>query len=783
MADLEAVLADVSYLMAMEKSRVQGGNTGGIGKKKLNLPDPSVRTVIVKHLIARNKLNFERLLHQRMGYELLCDFCCPDGASHSEKCEPRYMLFSFYRRIVVYEKTFMEEERGSLAHEIYDQHIMPSLLVRDETALEPIHDAVAERIRKENFPLSLFNPFKPGLETKLKALVWEDFLKSQQFVAFCQWKYVQLNQRVTIEHFTIHRIIGRGGFGEVFGCCKSDTGQMFALKCLCKKRLKRRHHESSAVHERNMLAKVHSPFIVCLSYAFQTNERLFLAVDLCNGGDLHYHLTQHGPFTEDEVKFYVAEISLGLDHLHSRSIVYRDLKPSNILLTDDGHCRISDLGLAVNFAEHRVRDSVGTHGYMAPEVLKKVQYTFTPDWFSLGCMLVRMSSQHGAFTFGSSNKKEIDSNCMLKDPYLPPDATPEYRDFLLGLLKKDPAERLACKGAGLDELRRHAFMTTLNWGQAMSVQLVPPIIPPSDEVNAAEATSIGQFSEDDVKSIKLSEEDQRHYRHFDCIVSDRWQTEVCDSVFKQLTADAIRSFQRRITKLKSKVYDPQSSDDNTDCMIDGYLMRQTSVIHAWRRNYFFLFPNRLEWSEDHMVLPCGLILADSFRTIAESTHKNQKCLRLRYADKTEVKELVIKADSDMELDMWHTELKVAISRAQAMLKSVPTKVQSAQSNSGMGEFRALRKALSTSAFTFGLASSSSISNSVPGGAAAAAATLSSPDAISAGTSRSSRKGSLGSPVSDLILEDAMCKPGDGSKPSSPRPSTPTVKITDDGGGK
>uniref|UniRef100_A0A182PLY8 Protein kinase domain-containing protein n=1 Tax=Anopheles epiroticus TaxID=199890 RepID=A0A182PLY8_9DIPT len=123
--------------------------------------------------------------------------------------------------------------------------------------------------------------------------------------------------------FSVHRIIGRGGFGEVYGCRKADTGKMYAMKCLDKKRIKMKQGETLALNERTMLSLVSTgvdcPFIVCMTYAFHTPDKLCFILDLMNGGDLHYHLSQHGVFNESDMKFYAAEVSDTVGRGHSRA--------------------------------------------------------------------------------------------------------------------------------------------------------------------------------------------------------------------------------------------------------------------------------------------------------------------------------------------------------------------------------------------------------------------------------------------------------------------------------
>ena len=144
-------------------------------------------------------------------------------------------------------------------------------------------------------------------------------------------------------HFTV---LGRGGFGLVNACKRSTTGKLYAMKMLNKKRIKLKKAEALCLQERNILAIIHSPYIVCLKYAFSTPTDLHLILDLMTGGDLGFHLSRKGRFSEKEAKYYAARTLLGLASMHDKNIVYRDLKPENILMDEEGYTKISDLGLA-----------------------------------------------------------------------------------------------------------------------------------------------------------------------------------------------------------------------------------------------------------------------------------------------------------------------------------------------------------------------------------------------------------------------------------------------------
>ncbi|XP_068926849.1 G protein-coupled receptor kinase 4 isoform X4 [Petaurus breviceps papuanus] len=228
---------------------------------------------------------------------------------------------------------------------------------------------------------------------------FEEYQESMFFSRFLQWKWLE-RKPVTKNTFRHYRVLGKGGFGEVCACQVRATGKMYACKKLEKKRIKKRKGESMALNEKRILEKVHSRFVVSLSYTYETKDALCLVLTIMNGGDLKFHIYNMGNpgLDEERAIFYAAELCCGLEDLQRERIVYRDLKPENILLDDRGHIRISDLGLAVQIPEgETVRGRVGTVGYMAPEVINNENYTFSPDWWGLGCLIYEMIQGQSPF--------------------------------------------------------------------------------------------------------------------------------------------------------------------------------------------------------------------------------------------------------------------------------------------------------------------------------------------------------------------------------------------------
>ncbi|XP_062316520.1 G protein-coupled receptor kinase 5-like [Osmerus eperlanus] len=225
------------------------------------------------------------------------------------------------------------------------------------------------------------------------------------FERFLQWKMVE-RQPVTKYSFRQYRLLGKGGFGEVWACQVRATGKMYACKKLEKTHMKKRKGETLAHNEKQLLEMIDSRFVVSLAYTYETKHSLCLVLTLMDGGDLKFHIYNMGSpgLSSERVQFYAAQVCCGLHHLHQNDIVYRDMKPENILLDDNGHIRISDLGLALKLSGGELAQGrVGTVGYMAPEVIANEHYGMSPDWWGLGCLVYEMTA--GKPPFREANER------------------------------------------------------------------------------------------------------------------------------------------------------------------------------------------------------------------------------------------------------------------------------------------------------------------------------------------------------------------------------------------
>lgn len=315
------------------------------------------------------------------------------------------------------------------------------------------------------------------------------------------------------------------------------------MKVMNKKRIKYKNSEQLALNEREVLAAVESNFVVNLKYSFHSKEDVFLILDLMTGGDLGFHLHQKGRFPKKECQYYAARIMLGLQALHDEQYVYRDLKPENCLLAEDGRVKITDLGLATKITP-TLHGAAGTRGYWAPEMLRRdkkgrrLPYGHTVDWFSFGCCVAEFISgtnpfrSEAALNFGlekgkGTKEKAIDCATLEMEPDFPPDKfEPDAADFCRRLLEKNEKTRLGYSGC--EEIMAHPWFKVLNWESIISDRKRPPFVPAKD-VNAASQSEIGTFTEDKaMQDLVIDDSDEEVYQDWDWTNPHAFSTEVIE---------------------------------------------------------------------------------------------------------------------------------------------------------------------------------------------------------------------------------------------------------------
>lgn len=279
----------------------------------------------------------------------------------------------------------------------------------------------------------------------------------------------------SLKCFNIEKLIGRGSYAKVFLVTKKSTGQAYAMKVLKKSEMQNQKDVTRLFNEKEIIKKIDHPFIVKLHYTFQTKHKAYFILDLLNGGDLFTHIMKFGKFHEVQVKFYAAEIVLALEHLHVNKIVYRDLKPQNIIIDSEGHIKLTDFGLSKkDFDQDQQNTICGTMKYIAPETISGKKYNHMADWWSLGIIIYRMLTAELPHPT-NVNKKIPYYIINYKLPIDPKRFSKHAYSLLTKMLERNPEKRLGAKG--IDEIKNHKFFKGVNWKKLYARKVKPPFVP------------------------------------------------------------------------------------------------------------------------------------------------------------------------------------------------------------------------------------------------------------------------------------------------------------------
>ena len=291
------------------------------------------------------------------------------------------------------------------------------------------------------------------------------------------------NKQMSLENFDLIKVIGRGSYAKVFLVEYKKTRKCYAMKVIKKSMVNDDEDIDWVQTEKHVFEQAtNHPFLVGLHSCFQTESRLFFVIEYLCGGDLMYHMQRKRKLPENHAQFYASEIVLALDFLHSRGIIYRDLKLDNVLLDIEGHIKLTDYGMCKEGLKKGEQTSTfcGTPNYIAPEMLRGENYDFSVDWWALGVLCFEMMAGRSPFEINENPSENPDLNTedhlfqvILEKPIrIPRNLSVKATSVLKGFLQKSPQERLGSHD-GLREIQQHIFFKTIDW-QSLEQRLCNP---------------------------------------------------------------------------------------------------------------------------------------------------------------------------------------------------------------------------------------------------------------------------------------------------------------------
>ncbi|KAG7286132.1 hypothetical protein NEMBOFW57_008435 [Staphylotrichum longicolle] len=307
-----------------------------------------------------------------------------------------------------------------------------------------------------------------------------------------QGKPVEFDGEVNLNHFRLLRVVGRGAFGKVRIVERKDTGLSFALKYIRKDEGGTLLEDYTGVEARGMLTLLPNQSSArrasATSYAndecsniFQDIEYMYLVVDLMSGGDLRFHISRK-TFTEDAVRFWIAELGCALRYIHGQGIIHRDVKPDNVLLDADGHVHLTDFNVASDIIKGKVLTSKsGTLAYLAPEVYAGQGYDVRADWWSLGVLFYECIYNKRPFEGSSENSlSTVIQAARPKFPVTSPPVTLPCMYAIKDALDGDPNKRL---GSTWESFTQHEFFAPIDFVALERKEIEPVFVPSSEKTN------------------------------------------------------------------------------------------------------------------------------------------------------------------------------------------------------------------------------------------------------------------------------------------------------------
>ena len=277
----------------------------------------------------------------------------------------------------------------------------------------------------------------------------------------------------------------------------------------------------SILGEKNLLSQLHHSFIVNMIYSFQDLDYLYLVMDLLPGGNLRYHLCVKRRFNEKQNKFLIGCILVGLEYIHGQCILHRDIKPENLVFDSNGYLRITDFGIAKKYVVNNKKDTSGTVGYLAPEILCNQNHTYSIDYYAVGIIAYELAYGHRPYI--GRSKHEVKQLILTQQAHIDYDELPngyqdEAADFINQLIQRKPKNRLGKDS--IFELINHPWLKDFNWEELKEKKMKAHYIPKQgdnfDKKYCLQSNKLGTETLERYKEITLEPNYGKIFKKFDC---------------------------------------------------------------------------------------------------------------------------------------------------------------------------------------------------------------------------------------------------------------------------
>ncbi len=287
-----------------------------------------------------------------------------------------------------------------------------------------------------------------------------------------EWR---LKGTLSLADFDLGVTLGTGSFGRVRFAKHKASKTRWAIKALKKCEVVRLQQVEHCLAEKAILLSLDHPFVVKLGGRFQDDRYLYLVLEYVMGGEFFSALRKAGHLEADAARFYCAQVLQVFEYLHKQSIIYRDLKPENLLLDRDGYLKVTDFGFAKKVA-FKTYTLCGTPEYLAPEVLLNKGHGKGVDYWALGILLYEMCA--GQPPFVADDVMQIYSQIIEGDLKFPSKTFDRgAKSLIKRLLVADITRRYGCLRRGADDVKEHKFFTDFSFDELFSRKLVAPIRP------------------------------------------------------------------------------------------------------------------------------------------------------------------------------------------------------------------------------------------------------------------------------------------------------------------